>query len=88
MAFQYYFILQDLLGLLIAFLYSRLLILSIKLVFAKGFSVKIGRVITSQILFVLAGLILILNLWSMKTWLLFTMIILIALLVMPSRKER
>lgn len=87
MEFQYIYILQDILGLLIAFLYSRLLFLSIKLVFVKGLNMKVLRVMMHQLILLVAGMILIFNPWAFKTGLQFIFLIVIAVLIGPKRKE-
>lgn len=86
MTFQYIYILQDLLGLLIAFLYSRLLVLSIKLVFVKGINFKVVRVLSHQLMVLLAGIILIISPWVLKTLILFLASIIGAFIIAPKRK--
>jgi len=86
MEFRYVFIVQDILGLLIAFLYSRILFLSIKLVFAKGFTWSIIRVVLHQILMVSAGVFLVASPWAFNTLVWFVGLVAGAIIIVPKRK--
>ena len=87
MEFRYYYLLQDLVGILLIFLYSRMIFLSIKLFLAKGINIRRIRLLLSQIIFFSIGVYLCLIGWSLKAILFSLGLFLLGTIIKPKSKK-
>jgi len=86
MEFHYYYIIQDLVGLLMLFTFSRMILLNIKLIISKGIRIKRVKLLIAHSLLLSSGVFLCINEWSFKTWIITLVVVLIGYLIIPRYK--
>lgn len=70
MEFHYYYIVQDVLGLLMAFLYSRMIFLSLKLSIKRKITLPTIAISMLYLALMILGVILVVSPWSLQLTLL------------------
>jgi hypothetical protein len=86
MEFHLYYIIQDVIGVLISFLGIRLFLLSLKIASINKLSKGSLLLMTRYTLMILAGVILLLNKFGLKPWII--SIILMVLALVPFSKKK
>ncbi|WP_250674171.1 hypothetical protein LZ906_002790 [Paraclostridium ghonii] len=81
MEFHYYYLIQDILGVLLAFLGFRMSLLCIKMISINKLSKNSILILIKYILILCAGLNLLLTRFEVKNWLISILIILVSIII-------
>ena len=68
MDFRYYYLIQDIIGVLLAFLALKLLVLFGLKIYRNGLSIKYSLCFIGNIMLLLAGINFMISPWGIKTW--------------------
>ncbi|HGM3508990.1 TPA: hypothetical protein ACKOR7_003600 [Clostridioides difficile] len=86
MKFEYYYLIQDITGILLAFVGLRMSILGFRILSIKGISINTLLILIKYCLFAIAGLNLLISKFGITHWILSFCIILISIIINPKIK--
>ncbi|MDB0438015.1 hypothetical protein C4R89_00500 [Clostridioides difficile] len=86
MHFKYYYLIQDIIGVLLAFIGLRMSILSFKIISIKGISINTILILIKYCLFTIAGVNLLIFNFGIKHWILSICILIISTIITPRVK--
>ncbi|HBG5344875.1 TPA: hypothetical protein KQG29_002263 [Clostridioides difficile] len=86
MIFEYYYLIQDITGILLTFIGLRMSIIGFKILSMKGISINTLLIIMKYCLFTIAGLNLLIFKFGIRHWILSTCMLVISIIINPKIK--
>ncbi|HBF0729996.1 TPA: hypothetical protein KNO10_003169 [Clostridioides difficile] len=86
MKFEYYYLIQDIAGILLAFIGLRMSIIGFRILSMKGLSINTLLIVIKYCLFTIAGLNLLISKFGIKHWIWSVCMLIISIIINPRIK--
>ncbi|MCC0630342.1 MULTISPECIES: hypothetical protein [unclassified Clostridioides] len=86
MKFEYYYLIQDITGILLAFIGLRMSLIGFRILSMKGISINALLIIMKYCLFTIAGLNLLISKFGIRHWILSVCMLVICIVINPRIK--
>lgn len=83
MTFHYYYIVQDIIGVLLIFIFGRILLLNIQFLRAMGLDKRRFRLFVYYLLFILSGINLCLGTFNVRVWVISIILFILGVFIKP-----
>lgn len=88
MEFHYYYLIQDIIGLIVSFIGLRMVTLCFRIMSSSKMSKNIFLILLKYILVTISGVNLLINQFGLKPWIISIILIFISTIIAPKEKSR